>query len=115
MNLKMIIILCIGALGLSGCAAATRYHWGNYENALYSYYKKPSEIDDLSEKLSRIITDGEKQGKVPPGIYAEYGYILHVSGKHEDAVIYYKKEKEAWPESRIFMDKMINLGDGSLQ
>ena len=109
MNSRIVLLLLIGALGFTGCAASTKYHWGNYENALYNYYKKPSEINTLSENLSKIITDGEMQGKVPPSIYAEYGYILYVTGKHEDAIIYFKKEKEAWPESQIFMDKMINL------
>lgn len=108
MNPKLIILLLIMALGFSGCAT-TKYQWGDYENALYRHYKRPSEIENMAENLSKIISVGEIQGKVPPGIYAEYGYILNALGKPREAVIYFKKEKDTWPEARIFMDKMINL------
>ena len=94
---------------LSGCVATTRYDWGEYEKRLYSYYKHPEDVETFTQELISIIESGEEDGRVPPGIYAEYGYILYLSSKPLEAIQYYEKEKEQWPESAIFMDKMINL------
>ncbi len=46
-------------------------------------------------------------GRVPPGLYAEYGYALYEAGQANEALIYFGKEKEKWPESAVIMDKMI--------
>lgn len=96
-------------LFLSGCVATTRYDWGEYEKTLYSYYKHPEDVETFTQELISIIENGEEEGKVPPGIYAEYGYVLYLSSKPLEAIHYYEKEKEQWSESAVFMDKMINL------
>lgn len=108
MSAKATIFFSLIAFLLSGCVT-TKYNWGNYENTLYSYYKNPAEAEEFAENLSKIIVDGEAKGNVPPGIYAEYGYILFISGKAQEAIKYFEREKENWPESKILMDKMINL------
>lgn len=62
---------------LTGCAAPAKYSWGGYENSLYQYYKDPTKAGELSTALMETIQSAEKtQGAVPPGIYAEYGYLL---------------------------------------
>lgn len=93
MKLKLFVLLGSISLMFSGCAV-TKYHWGNYENSLYNYYKNPSEVEQLGENLSKIIADGEANGEVPPGVYAEYGYVLHILGKSSEAVIFFEKEKK---------------------
>jgi len=45
---------------------------------------------------------------VPPGIYAEYGFLMYEQGNSLQAIQYYQKEADKWPESRAFMTKMIN-------
>jgi hypothetical protein len=95
------------AYGALGCAPTTKYYWGNYENSLYTYYKNPSEVEEMAEALANIIENGERDGKVPPGLYAEYGYLLFVTGNTGEAVAYFEKEKNIWPESSVLMDKMI--------
>jgi hypothetical protein len=40
-------------------------------------------------------------------LYAEYGFALYEAGRIDEAVIYFRKEKEKWPESAVIMDKMI--------
>lgn len=108
MSTKYITLLTVILLGLSGCTT-TKYHWGNYEKSLYKHYKNPSEVEKLSESLADVIADGEAEGKVPPGIYAEYAYILYISGKTREAITYFEKEKTLWPESSVFMNKMIDM------
>ncbi len=101
----IVIILC-----LTGCAK-NRYSWNGYDDKLYSYYKTPAESDRFMEALQEIIQESELDGTVPPGIYAEYGYMLYERGKFPDAVIWYRKELEKWPESRILMEKMIAMAE----
>lgn len=91
----------------TGCAPQTLYHWGGYDSYLHSYYKNPAERERFVDNVVMIIQDAEKSGRIPPGLYAEYGYLLYESGNYPEAVVYFKKEQDLWPESRFFMDKMI--------
>lgn len=91
----------------TGCAPQTLYHWGDYDSYLHSYYKNPAEREQFVEKVVVIIQDAEKSGRIPPGLYAEYGYLLYESGNYPEAIVYFKKEQDLWPESSFFMDKMI--------
>jgi len=103
-----LIILVFLTVFASGCVQA-RYGWNGYEELLYTYYKAPSESDRFMQGLYDIIQGSEAEGRVPPGIYAEYGYQLYERGRFADASIWYAKERDAWPESRILMDRMISL------
>lgn len=85
------------------------YAWGNYEGGLYSYYENPEKIEILMKALDSTIVNAEESKRVPPGIYAEYGYILLIRNEDDEAISYFKKEKAAWPESVVLMDKMIAL------
>lgn len=46
---------------------------------------------------------------MPPGIYAEYGYLQLQQGKTASAVELFKQEESHWPESKVFMDRMIKV------
>jgi hypothetical protein len=91
---------------LFGCATS-KYHWGNYEDSLYKHYKNPADQEKYAAALASVIEDGEQSGTVPPGIYAEYGYVFYSIGRNADSISYFEKEKKAWPESTLLMDKMI--------
>ena len=80
MTTRYLIWLILSTLAFAGCTTS-QYSWGNYEHALYKYYKTPSEVETYAEKLAEVIAGGESAGRVPPGMYAEYGYILWVQGK----------------------------------
>lgn len=112
MRTRRLLLLMVILFGLSGCAATNKYHWGNYEKSLYGYYKNPSEMETLTESLADVIAEGEVDGKVPPGIYAEYAYILYISGKKQESIRYFEKEKKSWPESSVLMEKMITMVKG---
>ena len=98
------------ALGTMGCITQqTHYRWGNYDEVLYANYKNPQDRQAFVASLKAIILDAETRGVVvPPGIYAEYGYALYEEGNSSGAIAYFTKERNAWPESRAFMDKMIS-------
>lgn len=102
------------ALGLSillaGCAVPTKYTWGNYEQSLHTYYKDTTKSAEHMAELDSIIQSAEKtQGKVAPGIHAEYGYFLMQQGKSNEAAAQFGKEKEKWPESTQLMNNMISV------
>jgi len=107
MNKVYIFLIVIITIFLSGCVTK-RYAWNNYDDTLYQYYKNPNEAEVFIEKLDAIIKNGEVSGTVPPGIYAEYGYTFYERGQYSDAIIYFQKEYDKWPESRSFMIKMIS-------
>ncbi len=101
------------ALLATGCVQGGLYHWNRYDEDLYRHYKVPAERETWVESLKVTILEAEQQGlKVPPGIYAEYGYALFEEGRNQDAIVYFRKEREKWPESRFLMEKMIRNAEG---
>ncbi len=114
MRVKIIVQMSVLALVLLGCST-TNYHWGSYENSLYRYYKNPANVEELGEALAEVIEEGEAKGSVPPGIYAEYGYALLTIGKAQEAIIYFEKEKNVWPESNMLMNNMIDFAKASVE
>lgn len=103
------LLLLTGLLG--ACAPKTVYNWGDYENRLYAYYKNPEAMEALMKALDSAITEGEKDSRIPPGLYAEYGFLLLEKEQRGEAVIYFNKEKSTWPESTVLMDKMISAAN----
>lgn len=104
------ILMLASVLSLSGCAAQNRmYNWGRYDPAMYAYYKTPAKLDEFEGALREIMVppSGGQQKPVPPGIYAEYGYLLLQQGKASDAVEYFRQEVAHWPESNVLMQRMI--------
>lgn len=107
--MKYAITLSLAALfALIGCKPPQTYEWGNYEGSLYGLMKDPSSLDKYGRSLQRQIQDADGSGKVPPGIFAEYGYFLTVTNQSGEAIKYFEKEKQRWPESARLMDKMIS-------
>jgi len=77
---------------------------------LYNYYKDAAKSAEHTAELQKIILDSEKtQGKVAPGIHAEYGYFLMQQGKSNEAVSQFEIEKTKWPESTLLMNNMITI------
>ncbi len=103
-----LLLLAAAAALASACAPQTKYHWGDYDTAMYKFYQNPAGRDAWVESLRTIILQAEQLGdKVPPGICAEYGYALFEEGQAEASVKWFQREKETWPESTVLMDKMI--------
>jgi hypothetical protein len=112
--MRTLLIAAMTIVLAAGCAAPAKYNWGGYENSLYQYYKDPTKASEFSTALVETIQGAEKtQGTVPPGIYAEYGYLLVQQGKAKEAVPYFEKEKAKWPESTYLMDSMIKTASSN--
>jgi hypothetical protein len=95
---------------VSGCATKEPYDWGSYEKSLYVYYKNPATGPDFAAGLQVTISAAERdRAVVAPGLNAEYGYLLLQQGNHDGAVAAFRKEEAQWPESKAFMDHMIQV------
>jgi hypothetical protein len=106
--------LILGALlVLTACAAPQKkYEWGGYEQSLYEYYKAPASLNALVASIDATIINAEKANRpVPPGLYAEHGFLLLQQGRHQEAAGLFTKEKARWPESTALMNRMIKLAE----
>ena len=103
------LVAALAALACAGCQAPTAlYHWNGYDEALYAHYRKPQDREAFVAGLRTTIDGARAQGlRVPPGIYAEYGYALYEEGKAQEAIPWFELEARDWPESRLLMQKMI--------
>jgi hypothetical protein len=111
MSARLLLIAPILVGLLAGCVTNhQRYGWGSYDPSLYAYYKDPTKEAALAESLAAIISTADSNhALVPPGIYAEYGYLQLQEGKNLAAVGLFKQEESHWPESKVFMDRMIKV------
>ena len=107
-SFSFLLLAAFAAAASTGCAPRTAYLWSDYDAALYDHYRNPQDTERYLERLGQIVQKAEvEKDKVPPGLYAEYGYALFEAGRLDEAINYYRKEREEWEESRVFMDKMI--------
>jgi len=109
--MKKIIIAALAVLGLSSCTPSkSLYTWYDYEDATYQYSKKQTE--ELKVKMFEEyekLANGQKgvRGVVPPGFYAEYGYMLYFAGKKEEGLKLLKEEINLYPESEKYISRII--------
>ncbi len=86
------------------------YSWYNYDNSAYKYQKEltPSSRKAYVEQLEKMEKKQNGQrGVVPPGFYAEYGFLLYNDNQQELGLQYMKKEVELYPESQLFIGGII--------
>lgn len=95
---------------LTGCSPSKGiFYWGDYSSTLYDFKKEPSETTQKAheKELLRVMkVSGEKNTKVPPGVNAEYGYILLRAGNETDGMAYLDKETALYPESAVFITRL---------
>lgn len=97
----------LGVSGLTGCVPPPLYLWGDYEDTLYERYAN----EDAAEQEARLretVVAAELKSQVPPGIYADYGFMLYRRGDYASAIDYFEKEKRHFPESAALMSKLID-------
>lgn len=110
MKLTKLTILVL-VLFVSGCATQKpMYDYGSYSEDFYGM-KKDAGAEASGEwktTLEEIITKSNAQSlRVPPGVYANLGYIYLKVNNTEKAIVYFEEEKKTYPESEIFMTRLI--------
>lgn len=113
-SLSLITILFL----ISSCGApSTLYTWGNkkkynYHNASYNYLKVSDEKSINALKASYINIIEKQRGTrntVPPGIYADYGFLLVSIDETEKGIQMLKQEMVLYPESKVFITRILNM------
>jgi len=94
-----------------GCSTPkTIYYWGHYQNLIYESYAAPGKIPPESQ-VEQLEADYQKARSlnqpVPPGFHAYLGYLYFQLGKLDQAKQEFETEKNLFPESAVFMDRML--------
>jgi len=102
---RRLCFCCVAVAGLSACSGALLYRDG-YEDSLERLYVKASP-PEAEARLLQIILAPDAKARVPPGVHAEYGFLLFQRGDYAGAIENFEKERRAFPESATLMDKLI--------
>ncbi len=139
-NIKSLVIILSLILMFSSCSTTSMYYWGpvsfsdnttGYEKSTYNYYKyqSPESICNMIETYRDIMIKCEANERmIPPGICADFGYILlnpenatyfdEYATKSQkrlmEGIIFseygkelLEKEIELYPESRQFIEPIL--------
>jgi len=108
---KIAFIIACSLFLLASCTPQkTLYNWGKYQETSYQYVK--TDTDKSYDKLLKAyeyIINNQKEGRrvVPPGIYADYGFLLVKQGKTQEGLKLMKMEVALYPESAVFVGRII--------
>ena len=98
---------------LAGCASNYKavYNWDAYSTQTYKYVKGGDEenTEELFATYQKIMegqADTIRQ-TIPPGVCADYGYLMIKAGNVEEGKALLRKEMELYPESAQFMSGVI--------
>jgi hypothetical protein len=97
---------------MTGCVAPKQslYQWGDYENQVYALYNDPGK-SPVEAQIERLEADYQKARStnkaVPPGFHAHLGYLYFQAGKDDQAVQSFLTEKALFPESAVYMDRIL--------
>jgi hypothetical protein len=110
-NQKKILFLAVAtAAMLTGCQSPDIYYWGHYEKSVYIAYVKPDKATPelqarmMEEDMHKAVSANKP---LPPGFHAHLGNLYYQMGKSDLALQEFQKEKTQFPESAVFMDRLI--------
>lgn len=110
--LNFCLSILLLSIYLSGCTPPTPlYNYSNYNDNYYAYKKNMN--DESALNLQKTIEEaiqkaGEsRSGRVPPGMYANLGYLYLKGGNTKEAIANFEREKSVYPESAHFMNRVI--------
>lgn len=107
------------AVLLAGCVNTPKplYHWDDYQNNIYHYYKSDSssteqQIASLKENIEKSRSKGLS---VPPGLHAHLGMLYSNTGRADLAMAEFNTEKRLFPESAAFINFLTSKNKGTWQ
>ncbi len=95
---------------LAGCAARQPlYSWNGYESQVYSHLKNEggSSEEQILFLEKGLAETAARNAALPPGYQAHLGLLYLNTGRSDDAVRAWEKEKTAFPESAQYIDYLI--------
>lgn len=109
---RFYLVFILLSLFLTACANQNNrlYQWGSYENMVYESYHEPGKYSSQSQiiEMEKDLEKARAANKsLPPGHYAYLGYLYFQSGQLDKALTALQTEKTIFPESTIYMDRLI--------
>jgi hypothetical protein len=109
-RLAWIIIAMAAVAGCTPYRPHTLYTWGSYEDLIYATYASPGKV--APEQQVEILEKDYQQARaanqrMPPGWHAHLGYLYYQLGKTDAAHQELLTEKAEFPESGVFMDRLL--------
>ena len=108
--MKKVIVLFTVLLLVACGSQKTLYSWYDYNDVNYEYNKTPNEetLEKLVKQYDKIANKQKGiRSQVPPGFFAEYGYLLAKNGKIAEGVELMKKEIQLYPEAEKYVSRII--------
>lgn len=119
LNIKILGTLLLVVL-FTGCGPQPEpplYHWGTYTKSASEFFHaqgNPEALQKHIDVLDEIInTSNASNQRVAPGLYAEIGQLYYQMGQREKGVSYLEKEVATYPESRMFIGRILNHMESS--
>ena len=110
--MKKFIVSAVCVMAMASCQTQqSLYSWYDSEDATYTYTKRGTEetLTKAMAQYEKVISKQKGLRKVaPPGVNAEYGYLLCKAGKKEEGLTLLRAEIKAYPESEKFISRIIN-------
>lgn len=110
--MRKFILGAICVIAMTSCQTQTSlYSWYGSENATYTYTKRATDetLEKAMEQYEKVLKKQNGLRKtVPPGVNAEYGYLLCKAGKKKEGLALLRAEIQAYPESEKFISRIIN-------
>lgn len=109
--MRKIFLSAICVMAMTSCQMQTSlYSWYNSQDATYMYVKRGTDemLTKAMEQYEKVIKKQNGIRKtVPPGVNAEYGYLLCKAGKKQEGLTLLRAEIAAYPESEKFISRII--------
>lgn len=111
MRKRMYLLVAVISMFAISCAPTKPlYNWKGYDDAVYAYTKASDENsnENLIKVYTKLIKNSGGTRKVPPpGVCADYGYILIKKGEIAKGKELLVKETVLYPESKMFIDRIL--------
>ena len=109
------ISLAIMMLIMSGCSGKTpMYEYGDYSESFYNL-KKTGGAEATAEWKTALEESIEMSNaeaiRIPPGVNANLGYVYLKVNDTDKAISFFEAEKALYPESTVFMEKLIKKAE----
>lgn len=113
--MRLVLLAISFAFFFASCTSTSPlYTWSDYEKTSYGYLNNADEksSEELIKSYQEIIDmQNGTRGEVPPGIYADYGYLLLQQGQTELGREFLQREISLYPESEVFINRILRLSE----
>jgi len=97
---------------MGGCVSQSTslYAWGKYEDLIYAAYSNPGNMtpEQQVEALEQDFRQARaSRQRLPPGWHAHLGFLYSELGKPDQARQELQTEKAEFPESAVFVDRLL--------